>query len=1327
MPTVYRFIRFCILSWPFYQPVFPVFSQSGTLPVPELITSREGLPQAFVPAIVQDRQGFIWLATRDGLCRYDGRSFKVFQPDPGGHASLSSSAMADLVTDHKGNLWIMSETGDLDQFDPKTEKFENVSKRPSYARFPGRQKLHRFLIDKRDRLWGILMDGKIFYYDLKTNISNQLGDHSTTQKIASDEIGMSLAEDQNGNIWIATESGIQKFDEPRGTFLQFALSPQKEEKYEIGGLLIRGDGGILISSSKNLYVLNPATGNVQSYPLPVRGDEWWKTSIVQDQKGVIYFDQDDVLFRFTEKEGLTLAAKWKHNGEESASMFIDRSEVLWIGTDGAGIRKYDLRGTPFEASKYEVNFTMDLLTKWLGVPAAEIPVSVAKSISYFFRSAFDRQDNMWFNGGSWPIYKLNLKTGKISAIPDKAILSAKTSNNFGYNNNAEPPIPLAADPDGTIWAYHYNTAYQYDGLKMRWVKFPYPISDKPVLNVMQFVVDDSALWFATELEGLLKVDKKTGQKTRYVNRADNPSSLSSNSLFCLFADRFDPEKLWIGTFGSGLCLFNKKTGRCKRINADDGLPNNVIYSAIPDHSGNIWIGTNQGLSRLDARTLKTQNYTSEDGLIANEFNRLHFLQLPAGRIILGGIEGITAFDPANLKTDNYQPVIEITDIEINNVKKKPGIGGILNGAASQSFQRLDLTYDQNFLKIQFAALQFNKPGKNRFRYRLEGLNDNWVYTERPDAIYTGLKPGTYRLDLNATNTSGLWSKNVRTLDIVIRPPFWATWWAYLIYFLLAVALIIYLASRYKQRVRLQQAVALRKQEAEQLRTLDQMKTKFFSNITHEFRTPLTLILSPARQLLTEAEDPVKHQRLSIIEKNAEKLLLLINQLMELSKLEANAMKLSLQRGFLSEIFQNWIKPFENQAEQKKIEIRFVSELNAEYWFDAGKTETIVNNLLSNALKFSPAEGIITITLAEETISSQPGIIITVSDTGIGIPSDQLPFIFDRFYQADSSWIAVKNQEGTGIGLSLVKELVLLMGGWITAYSTEQQGSVFKTWLPFKKIGEGMEKVDFKQPEPQSDILRSLANESPSVLIVEDNDDLADYITESLPAHYQIERSENGEAGYKKAIEQMPDLIISDVMMPLMNGYELCQKLKADFHTSHIPVIMLTAKSSVESRLEGLSLGADDYLTKPFHVKELQLRVQNLLESRQRLRERVKNELNEPGNFSDIAQPEHTDPFILHIYSILEKKLDNSAFGNDELVAEIGMSRMSIYRKVKNLTGLSTGDLIRLYRLKRATELLKSGRKIAETAYMVGFETPSHFAKVFREQYSITPSQFVDQD
>jgi len=1316
-----------LLCWLVTGGVLPavVSAQSAGFPVPESITARQGLPQGFVPGIVQDARGFIWLATRDGLCRYngphgdgrqgDGGSFRVFQPSDSNEPSLSSLGLENLQTTADGKIWITSDQGQIDLFDPVRETFINFSRQAFYQKQFGKRFLRDMVADRQHRLWLMSDGGGLAYVDLASQkIRRYYAADGDSSAIAKAHVRF-VREDKAGNIWAVTNQGL--FLQKKGTdgFVKYysnLLGAEIERK--INALQELGDGRLLLLYNLGMVLLDPATGLGQTRALILDTQAQYRHPIVTDSKGNVYFFRMNHLYRLGKGDNL---AEFPIHADvhEFKSLYIDRSDVLWAGTNGQGIRKYNLRASYFNTKAYSSDFISDLLHNFLNVPEAEMAKLPASLFSYNFRYAFATPQKMWFAAGRTPLYALDLPTKTIQSIPFPVeIADIKRS---------ELAISLALDPDGRMWAMHDSLLYSYQ--KGVWTRFPYPVrrsASEPGIEsgIHQIVADRQFLWVATTARGLYRIDKASGNIKRY---GQGPRSLSSDNLYCLFADPLDANLLWIGTFGGGLCRFDKRTGYCERLSKQNGLPNNVVYAAIPDLRGNVWVATNQGLSQVNRKTLHTRTYTREDGLMADEFNRFHALALPDGRIFLGGMEGITAFDSKQPNEDRYQPPVYITGISINHtpVEPRPSAGEL----PVASMQVLNLAHWQNFLTIEFAAMQYNRSDQIRYRYQLDGVDENWIETETPVTRYTDLRPGHYVLRLNASNTLGVWSPEVRELQIRISPPWWRTWWAYGLYFLLLLGAAYGLLRVYIHRVRMQQSILfkqkeidLKAREAEQLRELDEMKTRFFSNITHEFRTPLTLILGPARQMLDEPRQEKDNKRLSLIDRNAKQLLGLINRLLDLSKLEAGTAQVDAAWGDLADFVEMLTGTFQMAAEAKNVVLEFESRLdNRYYWFDHEKLERIVTNLLSNAVKFANERGRVLVSLN----AVADGTEIAVANTGARIPDAQLGRVFDRFYQADRP---TGYHEGTGIGLAIVKELVELQGGAVSVESGAGGfDTVFKVTMPYRRGEAKVVSENVSQPINGNGHAVHGNAVLPKILLVEDNAGLAEFVSDSLAETYRFYHVKNGEEGLAMAAEIMPDLIISDVMMPVMDGYAFCKHIKSNLETSHIPVVLLTAKSALESRVAGLELGADDYITKPFHLPELRLRIRNLLDRQGRLYEHLRAVFATPAALP--AEEEAvTDPFLNRLHHILDARLDDPDFGVTELIREIGMSNSSLNRKLKTLTDLSAVELIRNYRLKKAAALLSDGVSVSEAAYAVGFDNLSYFAKCFRDLYHMTPREFA---
>jgi signal transduction histidine kinase/DNA-binding response OmpR family regulator len=636
---------------------------------------------------------------------------------------------------------------------------------------------------------------------------------------------------------------------------------------------------------------------------------------------------------------------------------------------------------------------------------------------------------------------------------------------------------------------------------------------------------------------------------------------------------------------------------------------------------------------------------------------------------------------------------------------------------------MELDYDQHALRFEIAAMQYNDPAANQYRYRLDNYNKDWIENGDQRIVrFDNLPSGNYVLKLNASNTDGVWSAHVKSIPITINPPPWLSWWAYCSYAISFALVFYFLWRRYRRQLIKQQEEEFNRREARRLLEMDEMKTRFFSNITHEFRTPLTLILSPLEKHIRDSNFPPK--ALELLKSNyrhGSHLLKLVNQLLDIAKLESGNMQMHRATGQLAEFVKNCVDEFEGIALEKEIAVEFSNiKVTGHYLFDQGHWKKIIYNLLSNAIKFTPNNGEVSIRLYEER-GPKEGLIgvLEVQDTGVGIDEVLLPKLFDRFYQVDDS--ITREQEGTGIGLSLVKELTTLMKGEVFVESEVGQGSKFTIKIPIARFAEAAP-INVEQQETVVPVNQTSQNgETPLVLVVEDNEELRTFIVESLSEKWTVMSAGNGDMGWKLIEKELPDIVISDVMMPGMSGIALCDMTKKDSRTAHINFIMLTAKTAQESKEQGLEAGADDYLTKPFHLYELELRIQNLIQQQKNLRDHLKSELLPASPMAKL--PSINDEFLIKLYAYLEAHIHDSSLNVDVLSEEMAMSRSTLNRKLKALLNISTNEFVKQYRLQQAVELIRTGQNIAEVAFNVGFENPSYFSQCFKEVYQQSPSEY----
>ncbi|MDP2362624.1 MAG: ATP-binding protein, partial [Ignavibacteria bacterium] len=728
-----------------------------------------------------------------------------------------------------------------------------------------------------------------------------------------------------------------------------------------------------------------------------------------------------------------------------------------------------------------------------------------------------------------------------------------------------------------------------------------------------------------------------------------------------------------------------------------------------------------------------RNYFIEDGLCSNYFVENSKLRLKNGTLFFGTDAGLVYFHPDSIIIDSIPPQVVIQNISLFN---RPGEKLSYDGFISE-LKEITLPHNHNDLHFEYAGLHYGEPKKNKYKYILEGFDEGWIDAGNLRTVtYTNLDPGEYIFRVKAANRDGVWNETGTSLKIIIHPPLWATTWAYLFYILLISGIIYSIWRAQLKRISIRHEFEMSRFEAQKLHEVDELKSRFFANISHEFRTPLTLILGPIKQMIERTKETKTREDLNLVQRNANRLLGLVNQLLDISKIESGNMKLQTIPINIIPYLKALVLSFTSYAERKRIALKFISDADELIgYLDKDKFEKIINNILSNAFKFTADGGTIEVIVNY----NDKNLNITITDTGIGIPKAKMQKIFDRFYQVDGSH--TREQEGTGIGLSLTKELIELHKGNIEVESEEGKGSSFIISIPLgtdhlkpEEICESeagkIESLQFDKPfadipenktlQLDSDLI--IETEKPLLLIVEDNYDVRNYIKDNLNSGYRIMEAVDGEDGWNKSIENIPDLIISDVMMPKMDGFELCRKLKTDERTSHITIILLTAKAAKQDKLEGYEIGADEYIMKPFEPDELSARIKNLIDQRKKLHEHFKNK----GIFEvDQTKISSVDKkFLQKAFGIINHNISDSTFGVEIFAELLNVSRSVLHRKMVSLTGESPGDLIRRIRLIKASQLIEQNfGNISEIALEVGFNNPAQFARSFQKQFGVTPSLY----
>jgi len=1351
----------------------------------EHLSVKEGLSATTVLSILQDSRGFLWIGTYEGLNRYDGYSFKTFKHDSDDSTSLSSNNIRAIYEDSSGFIWVGTWSSGLNKYDREQEKFFHYFHSPDDSQSLSSNDITSLYQDKSNYLWiGTL--GGLNKLDLaKQKFIHYTHTPSDPTSISSNKI-FSVIIDKSGTLWIATADGLNSFDKEKEQFIHYkhdssdptSISNNKvytifEDKF--GFIWVGTFGGGLNKFDRETkrfthYIHDsddPTTisGNkIYSIYQDSRGELWIGTyenglnrfdsknerfihytndpdnpfSLSDNGVFAIYEDISGVLWVGTWDGGLNkyyaAEEKFVHyshiaddpkslNNNAVRSFCEDNSGSIWVGTDGGGLNKLDRESNQF--------------THYTNNP--DDPFSLSNDVVYSICK--DSTGNFWIGTGGGGLNKFDTETKRFIHYKSNPDDPASISDNF---------LSLVyEDKRGALWiGSSISGLIKFDRAKEKFVQYTHNPDDSTSLSqgkIYSIFEDNSGvLWIGLLGGGLNRFDHKTEQFKHYKNIPGDSSSLSNNVVSSIYEDKSGV--LWIGTEG-GLNKFDRENEEFLNYRKADGLPSDMINGILEDDYGNLWLSTNNGISKFNPVDKTFRNYDVMDGLQSNEFNQWSYYKNKTGELLFGGNNGFNVFHPDSIdKIENsHKPPVIITEFQLLHKPVPIGFNkstnrSILEKSITET-EEIELLYDDNVISFEFAALDFHVPEKNQYAYYMEGFDKDWTYTyaDRRFVNYTNLSPGEYTFRVKASNNDGVWNEEGASLRIIIAHPWWATWWAYILYGIFAVVLFSTSTRFYLNRQRLRHQLELEHEHAAKLLEVDQMKSRFFANISHEFRTPLTLIIGPSQSIIKETTKEEIKKKAGTIKKNASRLLSLINQLMDLSKLDAGKLKLEASHGNIVKFIKGVAMLFESLAERKDIILKVKSsnnEINA--YFDKEKMEKVLTNLLSNSFKFTPEGGKITVTVSEREANS---IVIKIRDTGIGISKEEIPRLFDRFYQVDSS--QTREQQGTGIGLSLTKELVELHSGTISVESMEGEWTEVTITLPLGKehlLPEEIVEADDSTIEgnvlvEDEDIMRSselkksysedFDKDKTIILIVEDNSDVREYIKESLGEDYQVEEAVNGEQGVRKAENIIPDLIISDIMMPKMDGNELTRILKNDEKTSHIPIILLTAKTEQDSKLEGLATGADDYLVKPFDTEELQIRIKNIIENRRKLQKKFREgEFVSPrGKEKKLSRiDEH---FMNKIMEVIEQHISEEEFTIEEFGNEVGMSRSQIHRKLKALSGKSASRYIRSVRLARAKKMIDDQNgNISEIAYSVGFSSPAYFTKCFKDEFGYPPSDLV---
>ncbi|WP_190300253.1 hybrid sensor histidine kinase/response regulator transcription factor [Rufibacter hautae] len=1346
---------------------------------------NNGLSHNQVNCFLKDSQGYIWIGTSAGLNRFDGYGVKVFRHNSRSTASLRDNSISKLFEDPEGNIWVTSQKG-ITVYHPQEDRFER-----NYAPLLNKYALPQAPVedivqDKTGNFWFLQTGHGLTRYTPKAKTSTPVPLAGAKPTTGNSHLIDALAFTPQGDLWILHTSGLLEKRNGKTLALE-AVEKGLQERFKgqamSYGMTIDRTGDLwLYSLSESIGALlyRPATKTFSQFHenAPqiklnsnlVRGiveNEDGKLWLATDHGGINIVDKKDFSVQFVQNCP-EIENSLSHNS--LISIYKDREGIIWLGTYKQGVNYYHKNLLRFQHHQNQI--------------------LVKGSLPYDDINRFveDPQGNLWMGTNGGGLLYWNRSTNQYTRYQHNPKDPGSLSSNV--------VVSLLLDKDQNLWVGTYlGGLNKFDGQKF--IRYRHKEQDTFSLshdNVWELFQDNqNRIWVGSMRGGLQQLDPGTGkfypyhraanqpgidalyvaaiaqdQKGRlwvggdigvevldlnskklvkYQNDPQNPKSLSSNAVLSIFQD--SRQQMWVGT-NEGLNLFNPKTNSFRLFTKENGLPDNIILNILEDRNHHLWISTPNGISKLEISgrqaadlSFVVRTFDESDGLQGKVFNENAAFLTRQGEVVFGGPNGFNIFQPRELTTNKVIPNIVFTDFQLFSKSLKVGeeVGGsvILPQALTDGAQ-ITLQHDQNMFTVEFAALNFFHSEKNKYQYKLEGFDKEWHTTDGDNRriTYTNLDPGEYQLMVKAANNDGIWNKEGISLDIEVQVPFWRSDVAYVCYFLFAFLALMVVRRVEKQKANQKFELDRERREVKHMRELHLMKIKFFTNISHELRTPLTLILAPLEKLLAGSQDEQQTRQFQMINRNAKRLLYLVNQLLDFRKLEVEEVAFAPSHGNIVKFIKEAVYSFSDLSEKNHVHLSFessIQELHAS--FDMDKLGKILFNLLSNAFKFTPENGNIKVEVnCHENDSASEGLHlleIKVSDTGIGISKENQEKIFDRFFREDVPDNLVN--QGSGIGLSITREFVKIHGGMIKVQSEPGQGSCFTVTLPIKVTGSIIEGSEADLPEEvvpalvtKPEVPKRAAEDAPEnelvVLLVEDSEDFRTYLKESLSAHFTVLEAKNGKEGWQKALSCLPDLIVSDLMMPELNGIEFCKKIKSDARTSHIPFILLTAQTAEEQKLKGLGIGANDYITKPFNFELLLSRMTNLISQCQLMQKAYGKKISVQTSAIDIVSLD--DKLIQKAIRVVEENIDCAEFSVELMARELGMSRVYLYKKIVALTGQSPMEFIRKIRLERAAQLLeKSQLTVAEVAYAVGFNNPRYFSKYFKEAYHMLPSVYAE--
>ncbi len=1340
------------------------------------IGNSDGLSNSAVNCVYMDSKGYVWMGTWDGLNRYDGDNVKVFKPNVFEEGNISNNIIRDIFEDKQNNLWVVTEDG-LNMFDYRTEKFTSFLTGINTIDYR-ENRFHAFM-DKDSNVWCNIYNYGLSRFDYQKEAFTKPLMAKGHPDLFSKAAGIAFGSD---HLWVLSRNGKvlkvgiehmnvrEVFRIPENKAANLSQNWFKEYQNDMLIFTVLENGGLLQvnpgeKSLKTYHTKKPAL-NVTSLSKSLDGSSFWGGT---DDGNVFKLFPEAKQLEFLEQK----LAQFSNQQIKIWTVTETEPDLLWIGTDGNGVYRFIMENNFFSSyskglsNQKRLNHNIVRAIHedkrgnvWVGtrgaginiIPKGNQPTSVINTTDGLSNNAVlalaeDENENIWVGTDSQGVDMIEKNSGRILHFPDDFInpppidfgyVYAVVFDSFGdlwIGTSGYGLLRFTVEKQGagkySLKSYDHYKSEQENGLQSNIV---YAIAEG----------EPNIMWIGTRGSGLYRLNKITGEFSAFSSDPENQNSLNNNDVLSLYNST--NQVLWIGTSG-GLNRMDMSTSpySFSHLTENNGLPNNTVHSILEDSNKNIWVSTNKGLARINMTDSTMRNYLKSDGLQNNEFtDGAADYGKQSERFYFGGVNGVDWFDPHQIKDSDYFPRLAITGFSL--LGSDSGNTTYLTDESIDEADSLTLRHDQNFFRFSFTALNYHNKEKTRYKYSLTGQDNEFQLEDTGDeATFTNIPPGKYLFTINWTNENGIWHPENRKIHITVLPPFWQTSWAYAIYGLLFIALMFWLGYSIRNKIKRRHKITIDRLEFEKIKEMNQYKFQFFTNIAHEFRTPLTLIMAPAARLMDikTGHEELKPYLKSIYN-NSTRLLHLIRELIDFRKVETGKFTLKVTHDNISSFLNTIKSAFDQYAKQKNISLKLIAGEEPIYgWFDNRILEKIMLNLISNAIKYSFNGGEVIVKLRQEG----DYVRISVKDTGKGISEKYQNKIFDRFFQQAESLPYEKGRtESAGVGLSLTKSLIELHKGNIHLESIPGQGSNFMVSIPVKeeyyseteksvemvidetKIKDraeeefiGDEEIQFLSEPIHTEKTKQTLE---TVLVVDDNTQIRSLIADILHPDYVILTAKNGLEALEIIKKQEVSVIISDVIMPDMDGLELTRNIKENPVTSHLPVILLTAKGELEHRIEGIESGADSYIPKPFDPRHLKVRVRKLIETRNKLQKLIQSKgltghVKVPGLSCRDAD------FMKKIYDLIEKNIDNEELDADTIAAEVFISKTQLYRKVKAITGYTPHGLIKSIRLKKAADILLNGNlTVSEIIYETGFKNRTYFYRSFKEMFGDSPLDYA---